>query len=190
MLDNNRFKFRGAYFVLQLLLGCILMGMFATVGVYSGSKAIDSYRAALIEEEGQAIDNALRIYSKNHRTSYPTGKVDSDGIPITRTYGIYPESISELQSQVKYGYISTLLSPRLKAWSTHNSNAKVGDFYYETSKDRRAYLLQVRLPNGYIYTTQGSLYTLMELNGNNNLGNSISAAENEWGSSIRGKSKN
>ena len=188
-LKNSRFKLRGAYFVLQLLLGCILMGLFAIAGVYSGSQALDSYRADLIEKEGQAIDNALRLYSKNHQTSYPTGKVNSDGVPITRTYGMYPESIDELHYQAKYGYISTLLAPHLKAWSTHGSNAQVGDFYYEASEDRRAYLLQARLPSGHIYTTPGSLYTVMELNGDSDLGDSISDGENEWGSSIRGKSK-
>ncbi len=185
---KRRYKLRGAYFVLQMLVGFILIGFFAMAGVYSGTDVIDSYKASLIEREGEALDRALRLYSKSHTTSYPTGQVDENGVPVTRTYGMYPKSIDELEYQVRYGYISSLLAPRLKSWSGHSSSALVGDFYYEVSADRRAYLLQAKLPSGYIYTSPGSLYTVKELNDASSIGKSISSGKNEWGSTISGKS--
>lgn len=184
---KNRYKLRGAYFVLQLLLAFILIGFFAVAGVYSGSDVIDTYKASLIQKEGEALDMALRQYSRIHTTSYPTGQIDDRGVPITKSYGMYPE-FSELEYQVRYGYISSLLAPRLKVWSAHGSSALSGDFYYETSADRRAYLLQAKLPNGYIYTSPGSLLTLKELENASTVGNEISSGKNEWGSSISGKS--
>lgn len=187
---RNRFKVKGAYFTIQLLMALILFGFFAIVGVFSGNDLLDSYKASLIEREGEALDQALRIYSMDHTTSYPTGKIDSNGLPITKTYGIYPESVDELDYQVRYGFISALMSNHVWDWNEHSFDSLPGDFYYEVSADKRAYLLQAKLPNGYIYTTPGSLYSIKELEGNSVLGDKISSSENEWGSSISGKSKN
>lgn len=182
-----RYKLKGAYLVIKLLLAFILIGFSAVAGVYSGSDVIDSYKASLIQQEAESLDHALKQYSKSHTTSYPTGKIDDRGVPITRTYGIYPE-FDELEHQVRYGYISSLLAPRLKDWGSHGSDSRSGDFYYETSADRRAYLLQVQLPNGYVYTSPGSLLTLKELDDASSVGNGLSTGKNEWGSSISGKS--
>lgn len=185
---KKRYKLRGAYLVIKLLLACFLIGLFLAAGVYSGSNVLTSYQASLIQEQGKALDEALNKYHKSHTTTVPSGKVDKWGVPLTKTCGIYPESIDELNHQVKYGYISFLMSNKLKAWSLHGSSAMIGDFYYETSEDRRAYLLQAKLPNGYIYTTPGSLYTIKKLDNASDVGSEISAGEDEWGSSIGGKS--
>ena len=185
---KSRCKLRGTYFIFNLIVAFVLLILFGIAGVFSGNEVLDSARASLIKQEGEALDNALRLYSQDHNTAFPTGKIDDEGEPITRTYGIYPESISELNYQVRYGYISTLLADALKTWGKHGSNSLVGDFYYEVSEDRRAYLLQARLPNGYIYTTPGSLYTVKDLTGT--MGNRVSESKLEWGSSISGKKKN
>ena len=187
---GRRYKLRGSYYIVQLIGAFILIGIFGVAGIFSGTNALETYRDAIIRQEGDALDQALKLYAKRHYTSYPTGENDEEGFPITREYGIYPVSVDELHYQVRYGNISTLLIDKLKLWSRHDSNALIGDFYYEASKDRRAYLLQVRLSNGYIYTTPGSLYTIKDVTWANSVDKTLSESKNEWRSSISGYSKN
>ena len=188
---RSRYKLRGAYLIVQLIGAVFLLMLFAMAGAFSGTHVVDTYRDDLIIREGEALDYAITLYSKEHTTSYPTGKMDKDGNPIVNTYGIYP-NVSDLNRNdimARYGYISFFLSKNIHGLESGMGNCPVGTFHYQVSADRRAYKLQAKLNTGYIYTTPGSLYTIKELDGGGNIGSTISSTKGDWGSSISGKKK-
>ncbi len=183
---RSRCKLRGAYLIVQLIGAVILLWLFAIAGAFSGNHLVDTYRDDLIMREGEALDYALMLYSKEHTTSYPTGKMDKNGNPICNTYGIYPKG-NEIDRLTEHGYISFFLYKKIH--NGVNPNCPVGTFHYKVSADRRAYTLQAKLSSGYIYTTPGSLYTVKELEGSGSIGSTISSTKGDWGSSISGKKK-
>lgn len=188
---RSRCKLRGAYLIVQLIGAVILLWLFAIAGAFSGNHLVDTYRDDLIMREGEALDYALILYSKEHTTSYPTGKMDKNGNPIINTYGIYP-TVNEMNRSTVLavnGYIPFFMKNNIHWYGPEMENCAAGIFHYEVSADRRAYILKAKLNNGYIYTTPGSLYTIKELDGGSSIGSTISSTKGDWGSSISGKKK-
>lgn len=118
------------------------------ISAYTGWAVVGSFRADLMKQEVEAVDKALYFYSLSHKPL--DGTLNGDG-----KTNIYPESLMEL-GVIQYNFKCPIGHITIST----DVDVSNGVFIYKPVKGAEgeftSYTLQVRLPDGYIYTSPGS----------------------------------
>lgn len=153
---KHEYKKAGLLYSVQMVFVMIMVMIIFSGGVYLGSQTVDNYRRDMLIEQSKAIDHALQMYAKAHLAVDTSTCVINDEktkLKYTKTR-IYPNNLQELGViRDNFGY----LSRHLKFQSLDNVNYDLFRYSVQKSDDgNMTYQLEVKLPNGYNYTSPGS----------------------------------
>lgn len=140
-------KKTGMIFSLELIMVLSVMVVTFSSGFYLGGKVINNFRSEQLKNECMAIDRALEMYSKAHRSVLSdTVRADVTGNKLVYESGrVYPENLSDLGViQSEFGYFTTKINLTKFSYQTTETN---GAMTYE---------LGVTLPNGAYYKSPRS----------------------------------
>jgi len=138
----------GIVFSWQAVLVLSFLLIIFSGGGYLGNYTISNYYANRLITECDAIDRALEMYAKSHRSVLTdTTRIYSDSNKLIYESGrVYPDNLSELGIvQSEDGYFTTKIN--------------LNQFSYQTQKNangKMTYELGVNLPNGVHYTSPRS----------------------------------
>lgn len=155
---------KGFYMIMKMTMALVVFAVLFASGVYMGSNTINNYRASVMRREATAIDHALDLYSRAHSGVNTVSITDKRKIAYTRK-NIYPATLDELgvvqkDGEAGFGYLSSLIKVADED-ASGNLDTSSGRFDYQPIKDDEdgtysSYILKVKLPDGYLYTSPGS----------------------------------
>lgn len=148
-------KKSGAYLIFQMAMAVLLFAVLFGAGLYFGMSTVTSYRADQVRQEAEAIDHSLSMYSLSHQ-GIESVQTDSIGKVQTTKKPCYPSSLDDLGVlQTKLGYISDMVQ-----FTDQIDVDDPGKFQYTPVLDAdgvcSSYILKVKLPTGYVFTSPGS----------------------------------